>query len=335
VDTGQTLLEAIHADPADETARLALADWLEERGRAPEAELLRLHVGLRLRGTARPAEAELARLLALLEAGVRPVVPERVNSVGMRFVLIPAGAFWMGSPPAEEARFEDEGPEHLVRITWPFYLGVFPVTQEEYLAVTGESPSYFHPMGEGEYRVGELDTRRFPVEMISWDMAEQFCRQLSTMPEERKASRTYRLPTEAEWEYACRAGLSFAGPFHQGATLSSRQANFNGADPFGGAAEGPYLGRTCPVDAYPPNAFGLYDLHGNVSEWCADWFAAGYYDDSPEEDPPGPVTGDHRVLRGGSWTDAGRYCRAAFRYDRPPEEGRRDFGLRVVLEYGG
>jgi uncharacterized protein (TIGR02996 family) len=334
VDTEHTLLEAIHADPADDTGRLALADWLEEQGRAWQAELLRLHQALRLREPAGPPGPTFARLCALLEAGVRPVVPERVNCVGMRFTLIPAGAFWMGSPTNEEARFDDEGPERLVRLTWPYYLGVFPVTQQEYFLVTGETPSYFRGDRDGADRVEGLDTSRFPVEMISWDMADSFCRLLSGLPLERNAGRTYRLPTEAEWEYACRAGISLAGPFHQGVALSSRQANFDGREPFGGASDGPYLGRTCPVDAYPPNAFGLYDLHGNASEWCVDLFAASYYADAPEDDPTGPVTGEHRVLRGGSWTDPGRYCRAAFRYDRPPDEARRDFGLRVVLEHG-
>ncbi|MFO0846772.1 MAG: SUMF1/EgtB/PvdO family nonheme iron enzyme [Gemmataceae bacterium] len=335
MDTERTLLEALHADPGDETARLALADRLEEQGRGGQAELVRLHQALRLRRAEGPPGSEFARVCELLDAGVRPVVPERVNSVGMRFALIPAGEFWMGSPPDEEGRFADEGPVHRVELTWPFYLGVFPVTQAEYRVVTGTAPSHFCPGGGGREQVEGLDTDRFPVEMVNWDLGHLFCLRLSELPQERRAGRRYRLPTEAEWEYACRAGLSFAGPFHQGATLSSRQANFNGREePYGGAAEGPWLERTCPVDAYPPNAFGLYDLHGNVSEWCADWFAAHYYEESPEADPPGPATGDRRVLRGGSWNDYGRHCRAALRYDRPPEEERTDFGFRVVMELG-
>jgi uncharacterized protein (TIGR02996 family) len=333
VDTEHTLLEAIHADPGDDTARLALGDRLEETGRVSQAELLRLHLALRLRGPAGPPGPGFARMCELLEGGVPPVVPERFNSVRMRFALIPAGKFWMGSPPGEEGRFEDEGPEHPVELTWPFYLGVFPVTQEEYWRVMGTNPSAFAQ--HGPRRDPGVELGRNPVERVSWDMAEQFCRRLSELPEERRAGRRYRLPTEAEWEYACRAGISLAGPFHQGASLSSRQANFNGqAEPYPGAEPGPWLERPCPVDSYPPNAFGLYDLHGNVSEWCADWFAPHYYEESPEADPPGPATGERRVLRGGAWNDHGRHCRAALRYDRPPEEERNDFGLRVVMEEG-
>ncbi len=328
----QTLLEAIHANPADEVARLALADWLEEQGRQDQAELLRLHLLLRHSDTVEPLRPEFARLCQLLRSGVLPLVPERINCIGMRFALIPAGSFWMGSFEEEEGRFSDEGPEHRVRLTWPFYLGVFPVTQEEYVHITGENPSYYSDQGEGWNVVHSLDTRRFPVEMINWYMAERFCRLLSGLPQERAARRRYRLPTEAEWEYACRAGISGAGPFHLGAGLSSHLANFDGREPYE-AEVGPFLGRTCPVDTFPPNAFGLYDLHGNVSEWCADWFQSSYYDECPEEDPPGPATGENKVMRGGSWSDPGRFCRAAFRYDRPPGERRREFGLRLVMEY--
>jgi uncharacterized protein (TIGR02996 family) len=330
VDTEHTLLAAIHADPADDTARLALADWLEEEGRRGQAELLRLHVLLRGNQDGPPPEAEFARLCELLASGVRPLVPWRRNEAGIVFALVPPGRFWMGSPAAEPSRFDDEGPEHLVEIMRPFYLGAFPITQEEYESVMGDNPSYFSPWGEGADRVEGLDTSRHPADSLSWDMAEALCGRLTD-----RTGRRHRLPTEAEWEYACRAGISFAGPFHWGQALSSHLANFDGREPFGGALEGPYLRRTVPVDAYPPNAFGVYDLHGNVSEWCADWFAEDYYRRAPTTDPPGPPGGEHRVLRGGSWTDPGKYCRAAFRYDRPAEEDRRDFGVRVVLEYEG
>ncbi|MFO0844065.1 MAG: SUMF1/EgtB/PvdO family nonheme iron enzyme [Gemmataceae bacterium] len=335
MDTERTLLEALHADPGDETARLALADRLEEQGRGGQAELVRLHQALRLRGRrgrrvrSSPGCAGYARRRgAAGGAGAGQLGGDAVRPD-------PGGGVLDGLAAGRKGRFADEGPVHRVELTWPFYLGVFPVTQAEYRVVTGTAPSHFCPGGGGREQVEGLDTDRFPVEMVNWDLGHLFCLRLSELPQERRAGRRYRLPTEAEWEYACRAGLSFAGPFHQGATLSSRQANFNGREePYGGAAEGPWLERTCPVDAYPPNAFGLYDLHGNVSEWCADWFAAHYYEESPEADPPGPATGDRRVLRGGSWNDYGRHCRAALRYDRPPEEERTDFGFRVVMEPG-
>lgn len=327
VDHEDTLLAAITADPADDTARLALADCLEEQGRPLHGELLRLHGELRRRadGTG-PA---FDRLCWLIESGVHPVVPTLVNTIGMRFALIPPGTFWMGSPASEADRFSDEGPEHLVEITRPFYLGVFPVTQAEYLRVIGTNPSTFSTTGEMHDRVPDLDTRRHPVDGLSWDLAFAFCQALSTQ----EANRRYRLPTEAEWEYVCRAGISRTGPFHFGRSLASTQANFDGRYPYGDAPEGPYLRRTAPVDAFPPNAFGIWDMHGNVSEWCSDWFLDHYYDTSPRCDPPGAPAGEHRVLRGGSWSDPGKYCRAAFRYDRPPDEDRYDFGVRVVLEY--
>jgi uncharacterized protein (TIGR02996 family) len=323
----QTLLDALHADPGDATAYLALADALEEAGDAGAAELLRLHLALR-GGTADPTGAEFARMVQLLESGVRPVVPTRRNALGIAFALIPPGRFVMGSPGDEETRFDDEGPEHEVTITRPFYLGVFPVTQEEFKAALGFDPSRFREHGDGEEDVMGLNTDRHPADTVSWQMAQALCVALSV-----RTGQVYRLPTEAEWEYACRAGVSRAGPFHQGQALSSLQANFDGREPFGGADMGPHLRRTAPVDTYPPNAFGVYDMHGNVSEWCADWFDEDYYSRSPEQDPLGPDHGERRVLRGGSWTDPGKYCRAAFRYDRPAEDARADFGVRLVVEY--
>ncbi len=327
MDTRHTLLAAIRADPGDETARLALADWLEEQGENARAELLRLHVRLR---SGDGDDAAFARLNELLQSGVRPVVPTRRNRFGMVFALIPPGRFVMGSPEDETTRFLDEGPEREVTLTRPFYFGVYPVTQAQFERAMGYNPSYFCAAGDGSDFVSGIDTSRHPVEGISWEDARALCDALTE-----RSRRAYRLPTEAEWEYACRAGISNAGPFHQGHSLSSLQANFDGREPFGQPVEGPYLRRTVPVDAYPPNAFGLYDLHGNVSEWCADWFDEEFYTRGTATDPRGPRTGEHRVLRGGSWTDPGRYCRAAFRYDRPPEEGRRDFGVRVVLEHPG
>jgi sulfatase modifying factor 1 len=333
MDTEETLLRAILSEPADDMARLALADWLEEQDRQPHGEVLRLHVRLRHGLPEDEKRPAWERLIALITSGVRPVVPIRVNSLFMPFVLIPPGRFWMGSPGDEADRFEDEGPEREVQITQPFYLGVFPVTQGEYVKVMGANPSFFCSTGTGRERVEGIDTQRHPVENLSWDDTVAFCKVLNDVPAEKKAGRRYRLPTEAEWEYACRAGVSRTGPFHFGRGISSTQANFDGRFPYGGAEPGPYLRTTTTVDAYPPNAFGLYDLHGNVSEWCSDWFDETWYFTGPAVDPQGPETGEHRVLRGGSWGDDGKYCRAAFRYDRPPDEGRNDFGLRLLMEY--
>src|SRR5262249_5007346 len=152
--------------------------------------------------------------------------------------------------------------------------------------------------------VAGKDTRNFPVENVSWHDAVAFCRKLSEREEEQKAGRVYHLPTEAEWEYACRGGAR--SPFHYGNALSSTQANFHGDYAYGNAAKGPSLERTTSVGSYDANAFGLYDMRGNVWEWCADWY--GPYPAKPVQDPTGPATGAHRVVRGGSWDQYGSNC---------------------------
>jgi formylglycine-generating enzyme required for sulfatase activity len=264
----------------------------------------------------------------------RPSLPRRlVNSIDMEFVLIPAGKFVMGSPPDEAGRNADED-RHDVEMTRPFYLGVYQVTQEEYRKVMGRNPSQFSAQGGGKAKVAGLDTRRFPVEDVSWDDAVEFCRHLSESPVEKAAGRVYRLPTEAEWEYACRGGAFLPGPFffkEPSPTLSSRQANFNGNDPGGGAPKGPLLGRTTAVGSYEPNVFGLFDMHGNVWEWCQDWYEPDYYKKSPRQNPQGPSNGNRRVLRGGSWYDQGKDCRAADRSWNEPGVGSVSVGFRVVV----
>jgi hypothetical protein len=159
------------------------------------------------------------------------------NSVDMELVLIPRGTFLMGSPKDEEGRRDDdEGPQHEVRITRPFYLGVYAVTQAEYQKVMGKNPSWFCKDNFGKDKVEGLDTGRFPVEHVSWADARKFCDELSKWAQEKKRGRLYRLPSEAEWEYACRAGTKT--PFHFGKSASSTQANFYGGSPYGGAARG-------------------------------------------------------------------------------------------------
>ena len=251
------------------------------------------------------------------------------NSIGMKLVLIPPGEFMMGSPESEKNRHSDEGPQHLVRITRPFYFGMHQVTQEEYERVMGTNPSYFSAGGGGRDRVSGMDTRRFPVERVSWNDAVEFCRRLSALPAECSASRKYRLPTEAEWEYACRAGTTTA--FHFGSVLNGRQANCDGNNPYGTSEKGPYLRRTTTVGSYSGNGFGLYDMHGNVWDWCADWFDEKHYANSPVDDPPGPASGSSRVLRGGSWDDYARHCRSAFRDRCAPDIRLNRLGFRLAL----
>ena len=254
------------------------------------------------------------------------------NSIGMKLRRIPAGEFLMGSPDSDPGATEDEKPQHRVRISRPFYMGVYAVVQEEYQRVMAHNPSFFSATGHGKNKVTGLNTARFPVEQIRWPDAMDFCRRLSELPAEKQAGRVYRLPTEAEWEYACRAGTTTA--FHCGDSLSSRQANFNGNHPYGGAAKGPFLSRSAEVGSYPPNAFGLYDMHGNVWQWCADWYGRTYYQESPVDDPRGPTQGSRRVIRGGEWYGDARDCRSAFRYADLPTGVFYVMGFRVVMTSG-
>ncbi|MCY2987641.1 MAG: formylglycine-generating enzyme family protein [Planctomycetota bacterium] len=246
---------------------------------------------------------------------------ELTNSIGMKLRLIPPGKFMMGSPESEAKR-EGNETQHQVRITRPFYLGVYEVTQEEYERVIGKNPSIFRS-GSGQ------DTSRFPVESISWDDAVEFCRELSSLPGERSAGRVYRLPTEAEWEYACRARTTTT--FHFGSELNGREANCDGNYPYGTSSKGPCLTQPTTVGSYAPNGFGLYDMHGNVWEWCADWFDGKSYGASPMDDPTGPTTGSERIRRGGSYSLPAAHCRSALRFWGLP--GSRDMflGFRVAL----
>jgi formylglycine-generating enzyme required for sulfatase activity len=255
------------------------------------------------------------------------------NSIGMKLVRIPAGKFLMGSP-ATEAEREAGETQHEVAITRPFYLGAYPVTQGQFLRVMGKNPSFFRPNNGG--------SADHPVEQVRWGDARTFCRKLSALPEEKKAGRTYRLPSEAEWEYACRAGTTT--PFNVGSALSSKQANFNGNFPYGGAAKGPYLRRTAKVGSYRPNAWGLYDMHGNVFEWCNDWYDPDYYKKSPKDHPRGPKEGVvptgfgsnfFVVVRGGCWLDEARACRSARRFHLQQSEPYRWTGFRVACDTAG
>lgn len=250
------------------------------------------------------------------------------NSIGMRLALIPAGEFDMGAPETEARSRIDERPVHKVRISTPFLLGIYEVTQAEYEKVMGVNPSYFSPAGPGKSKVANLNAHQLPVEQVSWDDCVAFCEKLSALPEEKAAGRAYRLPTEAEWQYSCRAGTT--GPFYTGLSLGATDANFNGNFPYGDAPRGLYLGRTSVVGSYKPNAFGLYDMHGNVAELTADRYGRHYYKDSPAADPKGPESGNDRVVLGGSWgTDAAR-CRSAFRRSNATSGKAYYFGFRVA-----
>lgn len=217
---------------------------------------------------------------------------EFTNSIGIKFVWIAPGTFVMGSPREEKERKENEGPQHKVKLTKGFYMGVHTVTQKQWQTVMGENPSRFK--GEGS----------LPVESVSWDDCQVFIKKLWE-----KDKKPYRLPSEAEWEFCCRAGTTT--PFHFGETISTDQANYCGEGVYGNGKKGVCRKKTTPVGSFPANAWGLHDMHGNVYQWCQDWWA-GY----PQEDvvdPKGPNDGEGRVMRGGSWGDDPESCRSAFR----------------------
>ena len=253
------------------------------------------------------------RNLPMDEPVVKADPKEITNSIGIKLMRIPTGKFMIGSPESEEKRYRNE-TQHEVTISQNFYMGATEVTQAQWQKLMGDKPSFF----KGD---------ELPVEKIRWDEAVDFCKRLSEMPEEKKVGRKYRLPTESEWEYACRAGTTT--PFHFGSQLNGSQANCIGTLPYGTEAEGPSLKKTTPVGKYPANAWGLYDMHGNVWEWCSDW--AVKYPSGAAADPNGPATVLRRVGRGGSWRNGAVGCRSADRIRYVPSDRNNYLGFRVAL----
>ena len=232
----------------------------------------------------------------------------------MEFARVSAGSFMMGSNTSV-----NEKPTHKVIIQNGFWMGKFEVTIGEWKAVMGDIPADMKT-ADAQFR----DNERQPVVYVSWEDAQQFITKLNATGD----GYNYRLPTEAEWEYASRAGT--ATEFSFGDRLGSEQANFNGNLPFGSASKGNFLNKTAVVGSYQPNAWGLYDMHGNVWEWCQDWYDAGYYSKSPTADPWGASAGTSRVTRGGGWFFAGSYLRSAFRRANAPAFRGDGFGFRLV-----
>jgi len=240
------------------------------------------------------------------------------NSIGMKFVYIPAGEFMMGSPPTEKDRTPDEGPQHAVKISKGFYMGVTQVTQAQYKAIMDSR-------GGRHFRGNEL-----PAESISWFKAVAFCNKLSQTED-----RTYRLPTEAEWEYACRSGTTTRFSFGDSDADFPLYGNIISVvtDPARQVGFEDGYKMMAPVATFKPNGFGLYDMHGNIYEWCSDWYGEDYYSKSPIVDPNGPATGSARVVRGGSWNCPPRQCRSAHRRHFPPHYPIHFVGFRIVLEH--
>ncbi len=273
------------------------------------------------------------------------------KSTDLRLTLIDPNIFTMGSPPAEPDRRADETP-HKVKITEPFLLGVYEVTQGEYQKVMKHNPSWFTPAGGGKGKIARMETSGFPVEKVTWFDAIEFCNRLSKLDGYEPyyqmldvklmdgsiiggsvsmlGGNGYRLPTEAQWEYACRAGTTKA--FHFGPANDGDDANFKPGPStgYGVTQSWKSLGRTAKVGSYAPNSWGLFDMHGNAAEWCWDWYDKDYYANSSPDDPTGPDKGDHRVLRGGSWLIGEGSCRSASRFWHIPNEINYVAGFRVA-----
>ena len=225
-------------------------------------------------------------------------------------ISIPGGSFMMGSPSTETGRSNDEGPQHNVNIS-PFFMGKYEVTQKQYQAVMGNNPSNFKGA-------------KHPVEQVTWDEAVEFCRKLT-----QKTGKSYRLPSEAEWEYACRARTTT--PFYFGDTITPDLVNYNGNYPYGSAPKGLYREQTTDVGIFPPNAFGLYDMHGNVWEWCSDKWHDNYNGAPTDGSSWETGTDNNRVLRGGSWGSNAVVCRSANRCGDSAGLRLSCIGFRVAL----
>ena len=242
------------------------------------------------------------------------------NDLTLDLIAIPGGQFSMGSPQNEQEREANESPQHSVTID-PFLIGKYPITQAQWFAIMGNNPSRFT----------EPDTARSkrPVERVSWFDCEQFCEKLS-----RLVGRKFRLPTEAEWEYACRGKTQTA--FHFGSTIGTELANYNGEGNYGAGFGGDNRQETTDVDLFPANQFGLYDLHGNVAEWCADTWHSGYQNAS--DDGSAWISNnsqDPRVLRGGSWRHLPGSCRSAQRLKSLPNHKSDAFSFRIATSADG
>ncbi|MBS9388944.1 MAG: SUMF1/EgtB/PvdO family nonheme iron enzyme [Dolichospermum sp. WA123] len=230
------------------------------------------------------------------------------NGVTLKMVEIPGGTFMMGSPKSEAQRGSDESPEHQVTVP-SFFMGKYQLTQAQYQAIMGSNPSAF----KGNNR---------PVERVSWNDAVKFCEKLS-----QKTGKNYKLPSEAEWEYACRAGTTT--PFYFGESITPELVNYDGNYTYASAPKGQYRQQTTDVGSFPPNAFGLYDMHGNVWEWCQDDYINSY-NNAPTDGSALTGRSSIKLLRGGSWNNLPGYCRSAYRYNAHLDYNNDDIGFRVV-----
>jgi len=248
------------------------------------------------------------------------------------FAYIRGGVFTMGSPADEVDHQPDEGPPHQVRLS-DFYMGKYEVTVGEfrkYIEESGELTEAEKAKEATTWRHGvngqlrPASEENHPVMRVTWNDAVAYSKWLSL-----KTGRGFRLPTEAEWEYACRGGSQTSTPFNTGYNLPTSQANYDGNYPYNNNQKGIYRGNTVAVNSFAPNGWGLYNMHGNVWEWCSDWYGA--YSATSATNPAGTVTGSYRVLRGGSWNSYAERCRSAYRFHLTPAYRRNFIGFRLVF----
>jgi formylglycine-generating enzyme required for sulfatase activity len=245
------------------------------------------------------------------------------NGITLEMVAIPGGTFLMGSPPNEKNSYDDERPQQKVNVP-TFFIGKYPITQAQWQAIAATVKIDI----DLETNPSKFKGDELPVESVNWDQAIEFCKRLS-----RETKREYRLPSEAEWEYACRAGTTT--PFYFGETITGELANYDAGYTYADEPKGEYREETTPVGQFPPNAFGLYDMHGNVWEWCADTWHDNY-DRAPRDGSVWIKNGDDNCspLRGGSWFSDPYDCRSASRNHYYRRDDFNGFGFRVVCGAG-
>jgi uncharacterized protein (TIGR02996 family) len=320
------LLAGIVAHPHEPVRWLIVADWLDDHGFADRAELLRLHrmmIDTCCEPDAHPDRAAWqARIVELIDQGVKPCVPQHTLKLpgGVPLVgnFIPPGSFLMGSEVEES-----EKPVHKATITKGFFIGIHIVTQAQWRAVMDTDIFIPPPLAVGD---------DLPMPCVSWDNATKYCKGLTkhskTLTTE--PASVVRLPTEAEWEYACRAGTTTH--FHWGDVPTARRMKYNTESSWNGSAKKRTRGGITAVGSFAANPWGLYDCHGNLNEWCRDWNDEGYYSRAAKRNPECKGS-DYldKVIRGGCWRAGPAMCRAASRNGEMPPRGTFDVGFRVVF----
>jgi formylglycine-generating enzyme required for sulfatase activity len=310
-------------------AVLPLDHYLEELS-PPQQQRALKRIAEAIRDALREPEPEPEPRQVQVEVVDQEQEQELGAGVSLRLIQVLAGEFLMGSPADEPQRSEDEGPQHRVRLPG-FLMAQSPITQAQWREVAGwqerEAERWGRELNPNPSHFGDqADSDQRPAENVSWHDAIEFCNRLS-----QRTGRDYTLPSEAQWEYACRAGSTT--PFAFGVTLSAELANYDASNTYDGGPKGEYRKETTPVGLFPANAWGLHDMHGNVWEWCLDhWHDS--YEGAPSDGSawmkPSASDVESRLLRGGSWYGTPRYCRSARRRHYQPVDADVSVGFRVV-----